>query len=171
MQNPIQPPVSRMRPAPPSEEPAGNFTPEDIAQIAQDTGYSPEQVQQDIARTDAQTKEELYPNVYQGTGIQPETMGSGVVQGQPPPPPGEAPPPAPPMPGAAPEAMEGGPGQIANAAPGEGSEGLPPEALEAMHTAMAPSPRPMRRAAQAAPPPPSGPAWRRHAKAAEVSGR
>lgn len=78
----MQPPPAAMPPAgpvAPPAQPAGEdlSSPEVIQQIAEDTGYAPEQIQQDIARTGATTRAELYPNVYGNTGIDPQAAQVG----------------------------------------------------------------------------------------------
>jgi len=125
------------------------WTEEMIQQVSQETGYSPEQCRADIARTGAQTKEQLYPQFYSGTGIQPqgETVGPGIVQGPPPDARAQAQAAmqgnaaAPPMTAPA-EASEGEAPQTPQAEAMEGeSEGIPPEVAQTMHTAMAPPTR------------------------------
>jgi hypothetical protein len=111
-----------------SAEGHGPFAPEDIQQIMADTGYEYQQVCDDIDRTGAKTKEELYPQLYSGAGIQP--------MNQPPMNPGA-------MPGGE-MAMgtptdDGATAAAAAAPPADGPAGLSPEALRAMHDAMAPA--------------------------------
>lgn len=124
--------------------------PLDPQEIARETGLPVEQVQQDIARTGAVSKEELYPEVY--ASQVPEQMAAptegqmvspGVVQD-----PTAVPPPQ--MP--------------AETAP-QGMEGIPPEVMQAVHAQMAPPRTPSkmyrgkRREAEPAPAAPTGPAW------------
>lgn len=129
--------LANMQPPPsaPSAQAGGHgpFSDADIQQIMVETGFSYQQVCQAIDSTGAQTKEQLFPNVYEGTGIQPqqpsaegqETMGPGAVQAQP-----GAPPPMAPA-----EANEGGMPTPTQSAP---VEGISPEVAQAVHTAMAP---------------------------------
>lgn len=103
----------------------GPFSEQDIQQIMADTGYDYQTVCDDIDRTGAQTKEELYPQFYSGQGIQPaagQMMGAGMTQ------------PGPPV--ATPQE------EMAPAPAAPSADALPPEALEAMHQSMAPPPTP-----------------------------
>lgn len=133
----MQPPPSAP-PMPPSGPPlqAGPWTDEMIQQVAQETGYSVDQVKADIQRTGATSPADLYPNFYQGKGIQPQGQpaspdgqmaSEGVVQGQPPP--SAAPPMAPS------DTAEGEPVQSAP----PGVQGIDPRVAQAMHSAMKPS--------------------------------
>jgi hypothetical protein len=122
----------------------GPFSPEDIDQIMAETGYEYDQVCADIDRTSAQTKEELYPQFYSGQGIQPQgqMMSPGAVQGDP----------------SMAMATPTDESATAQAAPAEGPA-LSPEALSAMHQAMAPSTPMTPGRPQGGKP--SGPAWRK----------
>lgn len=129
----------------------GPFSEEDINQIMAETGYEYQQVCDDIDRTGARTKEELYPNFYSGEGIQPQGQmaGSGAVPG------GEM--------AMATPTDDGATAAAAAAPPVEGL-GLSPEALQAMHDAMAP-------AAPITPGKPQGgnsPAWRKRLREMET---
>src|SRR6476661_432838 len=119
-------PQSAMRPPVPQQ----GLTDQDIAEICQETGYDEQRVRNDIARTGATSKEQLYPQFYSGAGIQPqgETVADGAIQGQPP----ATPPPAP-MDSPTEEAAE--PPQTAPQEAAEG-EGLSPEGVAAMQMAM-----------------------------------
>lgn len=142
------PPTASAPATAPTGQGHGPFSEDDIQKIMQMTGYSYERVCADIDRSGAQSPEELYPNVFQGTGIQPqgETVGPGVAQGPPPPDAraqaqaamqGNAPPMMAPA-----ETSEGEAPQTPQAEAMEGeSEGIPPEVAQAMHTAMAPPTR------------------------------
>lgn len=134
-----QPPPSAP-PMPPSGPPpqAGEWTDEMIQQVAQDTGYPVERIKEDIARTGATSPAELYPNFYQGKGIQPQgqqappdgqMVSEGVVQGQPPA--GRGAPPA----MAPPDTAEG---ELVQSAP-PGIQGIDPQVAQAIHSAMKPS--------------------------------
>lgn len=134
--------------APPSIPPPMPTPALDVEEIARETGYSVERIQADIARTGAQTKEDLYPQFYSGAGIQPqgETVAPGVVQGQPPAQPGAEAMPMPAQPGAAPPiapAEAGGSMPVAPTA--AGPQGIDPEVAQAMHTMMKPRRPPQRR--------------------------
>lgn len=139
------PPPSAGAPATaPTGKGHGAFSEEEIAQICAETGYSYDQVCQDIDRSNATSKEQLYPQFYTGEGIQPpaETVGPGVVQGAPPPD-ARAQAQAAMQGSAAPPVMapaEAGTGEVPQGAPME-DEGIPPEIAQAMHTAMAPPTR------------------------------
>lgn len=97
------------------------------------TGYSYDQVCADINRTGAQSKEQLYPNLYSGQGIEPMQQQPAVA-GAAAPPPALAP--------------------SGNQTPMTESDTLPPEALEALRAEMAPP------AEAAATTPQTDPAWR-----------
>lgn len=119
----------------------GPFSAEDVQQIMADTGYDYDRVCRDIDASGASTKEQLYPKLYSGEGIQPMT-------------PAAAPAPAPAPAAAAPAGMQtpesavpaGNPGampapapsDMQTAAPAMEQDTLPPEALEAMRASMAP---------------------------------
>jgi len=132
--------------SPEASAPAAEMDPfpeELIMQIAQETGYSPDQIRADIARTGASTKEQLYPQYYSGQGIQPQspaaaeappaTVGQGVVQSQPQADPNAPPPMAPP---------EAGAGESLPSAPAGAPEGgIDPAVAQAMHEAMRPAPK------------------------------
>lgn len=82
-------PMSPAPAAPQAAPPVENPLMDQIPQIAADTGYTPKRIMQDIAHTGSTTKEELYPALYSGQGIQPmdgqslSSGGGGVMQGQP----------------------------------------------------------------------------------------
>lgn len=140
----MQPPSQMRPPAAPPQATTSPWTPEMIAQCSQDTGYSPQQVQADIARTGASSPEELYPQIYaQGGGIMPQgaPAGAGVVQGGAPPP----------MAADSSQEEAAEPPQSAPQEAAEG-EGLPPEGVAAMQLAMKKSHGPMHK--RRAPPPP-----------------
>lgn len=152
--------------APPQQQSA--FSPEEIQQMASDTGLSPQQVQQQIAETGATTKEELFPQVYggqEGGGIAPGVAQTAMMD-----PSQQAPPPAagstpPPMASTGPRmraqaAMRGetvpdesespGEAQMESMMPGggEASEGIAPNVAMAAHSAARP---PMHRAMRGKP--------------------
>lgn len=63
---------------PPAPQQQAQFpTDQDIQEIQAATGYSPQRIMQDVQQTHAQSKEELYPNVFGGTGIQPDAAAIG----------------------------------------------------------------------------------------------
>lgn len=148
--NMSQPPPPSMPPGAPPPSGGGGYGPfseEEIQQMMIDTGYDRARVCQTIDQTGATTKEQAFPQIYSGSGIQPqsETVGPGAVQGQPPSAPGANPMQMPP--GAAPaRAMpqEAGEGEPPQSAPTEAAEheGIDPKVAQAMHAMMAPKKRP-----------------------------
>lgn len=113
----------------------GPFSDADIQQIMAETGYDYDTVCQDIDRTNAKTKEDLYPQFYGGTGIEPQTMSAtgGPVPASTPPVPAAASASAPATAAATPAVTPSG-----NETPATESDTLPPEALEALRASMAP---------------------------------
>lgn len=144
MMNMSAPPPSMPPPPPggppPSGQGHGPFSEEDINQIMIETGYSYDQVCKDIDASGATSKEQLYPQLYSGAGIEPQQPADGqmasdsVVQGQPPAEPGAPPAAIPPEAGAEVSQNEGGM-----------SMGIDPKVAQALHSAMSPSSRYKRR--------------------------
>lgn len=138
------PPPSSMPPPngppPPVGKGHGPFTEEDIQQMMADSGYSYEQVCAAIDQTGATSKEQVFPNIYSGAGIQPQVpadeqmTSEGVVQGRPLAQPGAQPVMAPPESGEG-EAPPSAPAVMAD---GEGM-GIDPRVAQALHSQMAPS--------------------------------
>lgn len=133
-----QPPPPSM-PPPPSGPPGGAgdhgpFSDEEIQRIMADTGYSYQEVCARIDQTGATTKEQLYPQVYSGQGIEPEgqTVGAGVVQGEPGAPPATA------MPAEAGAPVQSAAPMNEQAAGGGAPEGIDPEIAQQMHSMLAP---------------------------------
>lgn len=146
----MPPPSPPMPPSPPSSD-GGGYGPlseEDIQQMMADTGFSREQVCQAIDRTGATTKEQVFPQLYSGAGIEPpqpqgETVGPGAVQGDPtqqgqPPsqPMATSPNAVPPPPDAGMPSQGGAPMQAQPQA-----DGIDPAIAEKMHALLAPKNR------------------------------